>query len=95
MGTVRAAQGALVSVLAVGAVLVGGAGPASANHAEVIASADCSGTVAYTVTAWPGQPSTPEQPALNERSRTIRDMDLEVSLDDGPFRTAVRHLSLG
>ena len=94
MSTVRAARGALLTALAVGAVLVGGAAPASANHADVIASADCTGTVAYTVTAWPGRPSTPEQPALNERSRTIDDMDLEVSLDDGAFRTAVENLSL-
>ena len=95
MSTVRAAGGAVVGALALGAVLVGGAAPAWANHAEVIASADCTGTVAYTVTAWPGQPSTPEQPALNERSRTITDMDLEVSLDDGPYQVAVEHLSLG
>jgi hypothetical protein len=95
MSPVRAARRAALTALAVGAVLAGGAGPAWANHAEVIGSADCSGTVAYTVTAWPGQPSTPEQPARNERSRTIDDLALEVSLDDGPFRTAVEHLSLG
>jgi hypothetical protein len=94
MSRARAARGAAATALAVGAVLVGGAAPASANHAEVIASADCTGTVAYTVTAWRGRPSTPEQPALHQRSRTIDDIDLEVSLDDGDFETAVEHLRL-
>lgn len=93
--TGRAARGALATALAVAALVAGGAGPASADHAEVIASADCTGTVAYTVMSWAGRADTPERPSANEASRTNPDLDLEVSLDDGPFRTAVEGLSLG
>lgn len=90
----RAAGRLLASVVAAGAVLVLGAGPASAAHADVVATADCEGTVAYAVTAWAGRPSTPERPALNKLSRTNPDLHLQLSLDGRRPRPAVSDLRL-
>jgi hypothetical protein len=84
----------LAGVVAAAGLLVLGAGPASAAHADVVATADCDGTVAYAITAWAGRPSTPERPALNERSRTNPDLHLQLSLDGRRPRPAVPDLAL-
>lgn len=76
------------------AVVVLGAGSASAHHADVVAVADCSGTVGYALSAWEGVPNTPAAPSANERSRTVDDVRLEVSSDGGPFLPLVQNLSL-
>ena len=94
MTPARTAQRILLTAGAAGAVLVGGAGPASAAHADVVATADCSGNVAYAVTAWAGLPTAPDSPGASDRSRTNPDLELQVSLDGGEFRPAVQHLRL-
>ena len=64
------------------------AGPASAHHAEVLAVANCSGQVNWTVQAWPGVVATKADPRANELSRTNLAVTVEWS-GDGTHWTRV------
>ena len=94
MSHARTTRRVVLGTLATTAVLLSGASPATAAHAEVVGAVDCGGTVSWTVTAWAGRPSTPTRPGASERSRTNPDIELQVSMDGRPFRPAVQHLSL-
>lgn len=89
--TTRRVAGAAMSS---GVALVLLATPAWAHHAEVVAAANCTGTVTYSVTAWAGVPNTPANSRANEQSRTNPDVAVEISEGGGPFRRVVDHLKL-
>lgn len=91
----RTAQRAIAVTLGSGAVLLVLAGSASAHHAEVVAAADCTGTVTFSVAAWAGVPNTAATPTANDLSRTVPRVALEISTDGGPFIQVVDHLQLG
>lgn len=69
MRSPRPSRAAVVVASTAGFLLVL-AGPAMAHHAEVLAVADCSGQVHWTVQAWSGVPSTKADPKATELSRT-------------------------
>lgn len=91
----RMVQRTTAVTLGSGVTLLLLAGPALAHHAEVVAAADCTGTVTYSVAAWAGVPNTAVAPQANGQSRTNPNVALEVSTDSGPFQQVVDHLQLG
>ncbi len=66
------------------AIVVAGAVPAAAHHANVIATGSCDRTIAYGVTSWSGQPDNPETPVDETAlSRTNEAIEVTWSADGG------------
>ena len=74
--------GLLAGALGVGVVV---AGPASAHHPTIKAATDCSGTVAWTSTAWDGNVGKSD----HEAPRTNDQVQISYRLDDASDWTSV------
>jgi len=86
LGAIGAGSAALVLLVAT---------PASAHHADVLAVADCSGLVTWSLQSWAGQPDTANAPHANTLSRTNDAVRLSWSVDGKKFTDVSGGTALG